>query len=540
MTFLGSGDVRELETELQNIQTTFNKASSLGRHDYRKSELELELLDDLEQRLDDLVKLTELRLQAQSLAASEDDRLDIIKAHEVLDQVVLPLHLQGYRFDYDSESYQKIQDWEGHTCRRSGRRTPKQYVLLLVRDHNTMPEDIFRGRSPRSIYKIRLYTGLSHPNIATIIGVTKGPWLNGIVSTSALLPYEKFLHSVNDPSALARCFRDLLSVQSFFRGRRDVYPLELRMDPTGRVVVTPTNDSRASCSLSLLLFSKGFDPVTKTLASVFNRGLKDFPWPAILDHMVQSRGSFTLLRLYQLADRANAFPMMACLHWLQPQPPPFTILPGEIGTYSGDDYRGDFKWATLSRHQVVKKETIMGYRHLNRWQMFRPPTPTITAGWLTYELPPDITSLSWMTSIPQVASLEWKDLVAHWAREYRTRPREVGLESLSLCMSLKFHIKVVQRNSSADSENIYYHCHPSALSDPTSYWGYLSTNKDPEAQCDNLERQGWEFQYDLICDKLDIADDWGYKYRKLLGESLSRIPGSFPGLLYSEDSESDE
>ncbi|KAG8789295.1 hypothetical protein FRC12_013689 [Ceratobasidium sp. 428] len=71
MTFLGSGDVRELETELQNIQTTFNEASSLGRRDYRKSELELELLDDIKQRLDDLVKLT----KAQILAASEDDRV---------------------------------------------------------------------------------------------------------------------------------------------------------------------------------------------------------------------------------------------------------------------------------------------------------------------------------------------------------------------------------------------------------------------------------------------------------------------------------
>ncbi|KAG8789294.1 hypothetical protein FRC12_013688 [Ceratobasidium sp. 428] len=256
--------------------------------------------------------------------------------------------------------------------------------------------------------------------------------------------------------------------------------------------------------------------------------------------MVQSRGSFTLLRLYQLADRANAFPRTSYLWWLQPQPPPFTILPGEIGTYSGNYYRGDLKWATLCRHQVAKKETIVGSWDLNRWQIFRPSTPTITAGWLTYEFPPDITSLSWMSSIPQVASLEWKDLVAHWAREYRTRPREVELESLSLCVKVHFSVNVVQRNSSVDYDKIYYHRHPSARSDPISYWGYLSTNNDPEAQCDNLERQGWEFEYHLSCDKLDIADDWGYKYRKLLGESLSGIPGSFPGLLYSGDSEFDE
>ncbi|KAG8723803.1 hypothetical protein FRC09_001705 [Ceratobasidium sp. 395] len=216
MTFLGSGDVRELETELQNIQTTFNEASSLGRHDYRKSELELELLDDLRQRLDDLVKLTELRLQVQSLATLEAGQLNVINTHEILDQVVLPLHLQGYWFDYNSESYQKIQDWEGHTCRRSGRVGATHVTYVTYSSTNTADAEA------RVRQELKWMSQHLHPNIATIIGVTKGPWLNGIVSTSALLPYEEFLHSVNDPSALARCFRDLLSVQSFFRGRRDV------------------------------------------------------------------------------------------------------------------------------------------------------------------------------------------------------------------------------------------------------------------------------------------------------------------------------
>ncbi|KAG8724045.1 hypothetical protein FRC09_000646 [Ceratobasidium sp. 395] len=73
MTFLGLEDVRELKSELQNIQATFNKAFSSNRRDYRKAELQLERLDDLGQRLDYLVELTKVRVHANAYIPSEVD-----------------------------------------------------------------------------------------------------------------------------------------------------------------------------------------------------------------------------------------------------------------------------------------------------------------------------------------------------------------------------------------------------------------------------------------------------------------------------------
>ncbi|KAG9122918.1 hypothetical protein FRC07_000503 [Ceratobasidium sp. 392] len=214
-------------------------------------------------------------------------------------------------------------------------------------------------------------------------------------------------------------------------------------------------------------------------------------------------------------------------YWSDTKPPPFSIVPGKVGIYQAAPNQ---EWSTLqpNNHGWNGKPTPTIYA------VSREGPTLLTAeilrfdNWLTYKLPPKFEVVALYFEDSPVDPVEWQDFVAHWAHARKLLPGGGMLESTSRCSEVTFQHRLKKPPGWCDNDQIYYHRCPTTGSDPRNFWGYFSTNKNPDARTDDLENQGWELKYGLYVSYHRIADDWGYMYRKLLKESLDTMPGSFP------------
>ncbi|KAG9118489.1 hypothetical protein FRC07_006969 [Ceratobasidium sp. 392] len=442
MTQLEAEDIEELTTELRSIQGAFNEVYHQRRGSYCKAQLELEGLDEIGRRLKFLVKLTKMRMQVNETAALEYEGFDMIKVHEIIDQVALPPYPPRSswleKLGHISISPEAGAGSSNVLIRRHAGRVGTTRVIYVTYSSATTRQAEKRAREELSWMSNCPYD----TNIAKIFGVTKGPLLNGIVLTSALLSCEDFFHSVNDPAAWAKCFRELLSVQSYFNSSRGIYPLDVGVDPSGSVTVTPTNDSFAGRYLPHFLPYKKFpDPVTKTLSLAFVYPPKDFPWSAVLNQLVHAYGSFTLLKIYRVADNANAFPIPTILHWCESQVPPYTIDAGEVGVYSEEPRSSATGWIPIGHHRVARYQgPIIFCRKDKRSGTPHPAAVANINGWITYELSHCLGLLAWVSDTPLDSSLGWKEFVTHWTTRSKSPPYGAKLEALSLFPVLQAHI----------------------------------------------------------------------------------------------------
>ncbi|KAG8719298.1 hypothetical protein FRC08_003182 [Ceratobasidium sp. 394] len=114
MVQLDPDSVQELKRDLEGIQTVFGEASSPGRLDFGKAKHNLQALEDLEQQVDTLIKFTELVLTQQ------DDKLEAIEAHEIMDQKILPPVTRTQWWECQQPLITAEQESVA-TCYRSGR-----------------------------------------------------------------------------------------------------------------------------------------------------------------------------------------------------------------------------------------------------------------------------------------------------------------------------------------------------------------------------------------------------------------------------------
>ncbi|KAG8721210.1 hypothetical protein FRC09_008260 [Ceratobasidium sp. 395] len=234
-----------------------------------------------------------------------------------------------------------------------------------------------------------------------------------------------------------------------------------------------------------------------------------------------------MLTLYRTLHEMQVPPLSTSDGWARcTSPPPFTDLPGQVGVYQ-ESWPGE--WLSLcSDISITDLPTLYFSEDGGSERVIVTPLIVEPDGWLTYELPSGFVSIvSWESRLP-FNPVVWQDIVEQWTRRPGPLSEQVELESISLCYYVDFWIDVKRETDLLDHDHVYYHRCPVACTDPRSFWGYLSTNKDPQAWNDNLENMGWKLRYGVEMHMWKLVDDWGYKYRKLLAESLRSMPGSFP------------
>ncbi|KAG8686458.1 hypothetical protein FRC08_012500, partial [Ceratobasidium sp. 394] len=244
MVQLDPDSVQELKRDLEGVQTAFGKASSPGRLDLGRAKRNLQALEDLEQQVDALVKFTEIKLNLQLALTQQDDKLKAIDAHAIQDQKILPPVTRPWWCKYQQPLITAKQE-SVTTCYRSGHvgRLPVVYV--------TYSSTSAIGTEKYIRQELDIYSQCLHPNVATVMGVTRGSRLNGVVFTSAALPVEEFLGRVSSLAILGRCLQEFEASSEYFRTIQEgrSYPGAAHVQPDGRVIIIPTNNFKEQITL---------------------------------------------------------------------------------------------------------------------------------------------------------------------------------------------------------------------------------------------------------------------------------------------------
>ncbi|KAG8699879.1 hypothetical protein FRC08_005061 [Ceratobasidium sp. 394] len=201
MTQLDPDGVERLKRDLADIKIAFEEACSPGRVSFGRVKPNLEAVEDLERQIDTLIKLTELQL----VLAQRDDTLKTIEEYKIDDQKIVPRTPIPWWYRQKPIRPQSVT-----TCYRLGRVGKLPVVYVTYSSTNTTHTD------KRIRQVLDLYSQCLHPNVAIVAGVTRGPRLNGVVFTSATLPYEEFLRQVSSPAVLARCVREFEASSTYF------------------------------------------------------------------------------------------------------------------------------------------------------------------------------------------------------------------------------------------------------------------------------------------------------------------------------------
>ncbi|KAG8723451.1 hypothetical protein FRC09_003297 [Ceratobasidium sp. 395] len=127
MPRLRQQDVHDFTTEFRAIQALFDDASCQGHRSYRKAAVKLEMLEELDRRLDNVADLIKMRMQLRDLVTSEDSRLKEVNAHDIVDQKIIAHPSQRW-LDWGIESSEE--QLVVQTSKRSGRigNMPVMYV----------------------------------------------------------------------------------------------------------------------------------------------------------------------------------------------------------------------------------------------------------------------------------------------------------------------------------------------------------------------------------------------------------------------------
>ncbi|KAG8771416.1 hypothetical protein FRC12_003633 [Ceratobasidium sp. 428] len=563
-----------LTTNTSNLDEIKNLLTELAvprRHSFGKSKRKLQALEDLEHRISALIKTTKLELKALKLEMQAEAELSVINPHEIHDRVNIDSHWRWrqHRRKMGLEAHERGERKAVTTCNLSGR-IGRMSVIYRTYDGDNESEVARRVRRD-----LRLYTRLKtdpciSSRIGTVMGVTKGVRLNGIVLLSATLPPIEFAHKVTSPRVFAKFMReiDAYTVQQALeqcdRGFRIpdsaeyLYVEDVHVDIDGHVTLTVAPYRGAVFpydSRTWIYYHRDFYPSYHLALEVLTAG-GSFEHPTkprtkFLEDLSNRKSCFSELQVLQLADEAGVLPYRTNLRWSNGDGlPPFTVLPNELGAYckrSADDGLAISEWMLLD-------QTLVGHNHstehisgtCNWVSGTRPLEPTATTGedgWYTYEQSfsnlgghgPGLTLQHYQHT--PLSSFDWKTTVDKWAPKIKSSHRAIRIDSLALCRRIFFTVSITRSKTLPDSGKLYYHRRPSARSDPASFWGYLSTNPDPLALEDNVRSKGWVLEYELLLDVHRITDDWGYRYRQRLDKSLRSMPGSFP---LTEDAQGDE
>ncbi|KAG8769022.1 hypothetical protein FRC12_005216 [Ceratobasidium sp. 428] len=163
-------------SDFQAIRTLFDDTSPLGHKPYQGADVQLEILEELDRRLEVVDNLVKMRLQLGDYIASNNSRLNEVDAHSIVDQQLIPL--RSLRWPDQMAESLEVQPLV-RISHRSGRigNMPISYVTYSCAQAPGEAEARVRE-------ELQWMSRFIHPNVATIVGVTRGPWLNGIVYSS--------------------------------------------------------------------------------------------------------------------------------------------------------------------------------------------------------------------------------------------------------------------------------------------------------------------------------------------------------------------
>ncbi|KAG9103454.1 hypothetical protein FRC06_010651 [Ceratobasidium sp. 370] len=514
------------------------------------------MLDHITCKIDGIMEATSLRIQLRRAEARPNpiDNFLVVGAYEITGQTVL------YKGTHRCESalqrvarFGRLGDSEcGSPTTSITRRGWLGKVPVTYKTYSSRSGD---AATKVAEEELKYLSRCLHPNVATVIGVTKGySGPNGYVVTAGGMLIRQFASNVDSGATFVKCIRgilevvdlDLMNALGVTCTRPWMHNFHVTVQPDGHPIVFPILDNEEDTSNSVDLYRnlifEAFDTPTNPAAQLaadacsgsyrvrsISQVHKFLDSLAALDWK-----TFTPLEVARLAAACEMAPAES-LHALDGYSGsmfPFFLNDRGI-EYGGDCDSLGIQWDPAEGQCAP---TIMMHRaDGNGNSITKMPRVNAAEG------------AQWV-SVPLVNS-QWNGV--YWgyldrnpifykqASQARMALRKRGLKPNDVSYCHRMAYQLIFESTGGVSESLYLHRNLSSWSDPHGFWDFLSTSADPRSDTARLKRKDQVVDYTIIAKIIRLTDMWDYKYKQMMKLSLASVPGSYPSSR-AEDSTDNE
>ncbi|QRV98458.1 hypothetical protein RhiJN_26477 [Ceratobasidium sp. AG-Ba] len=501
----------DISKEILDIERDIDTALASKPSTFRRADYVLEALDRLEKRAESVVNLIQAKLQVRtSIMANYRqagdihpsismwfltlDQLGVVEAHEITDQVIVPFERHIWYSKYAIESRETVLRGNVTESRRIGRVNGVPVVYTRY--------SAARASDAEKLAKARLdwHRRCLHLNVASILGVTTGTRLDGVILATGDLTLEEFWRRVDSPRAVAECIKGILTIPSWVLlepddryGRHRLLYMEMaQVDMNGHITSTLTDNPEHQQFLYPPNYWRAgakYEWVSLALSictdATYGGG---YGWVSnFLDGMARLTPGPTELNTLRLAATTGALPAYKNIWWLEEYSPPVAILSGDVSFIVFMEGQSQSEWL-LEPLRLTPEATSSG------------------SNWTTQALPYSPRTMAFIVIDDKTdyQRLSWKARAQFWEQTLSGVPTP-NLESLSVCTGISYSIHIRSKGEAIDAiphpsrrvTALYHHRRPLARSNPRDYWGYLSFSSNPEDRDSDLERNGWILKHDM-------------------------------------------
>ncbi|KAG8790570.1 hypothetical protein FRC12_011536 [Ceratobasidium sp. 428] len=197
-------DISNVSRKFHELKDSLaEKSKPRPRSGMRSTERKQRLLDNLNREIDRIVEMTLLRLALAQARSSEHNLIDnfqVISAHEITDQI--PVYHTMYPDPLVLSS--KKNSWPLPSNRPvivSSRQARLGRASVIYKTFRSPSDSGVAAKAAEA--ELKHISRCLHPNVASVIGVTKGyDGLNGYVVTANGMPLDQFFFRVDSGAAL--------------------------------------------------------------------------------------------------------------------------------------------------------------------------------------------------------------------------------------------------------------------------------------------------------------------------------------------------
>ncbi|QRV98457.1 hypothetical protein RhiJN_26476 [Ceratobasidium sp. AG-Ba] len=519
--------VHDISMEILDIERDIDTALTSKPWTFRRADHVLDALDHLEQRANSVVALVQMKLQLRSSITADYKQLEVVKSHEITDQVIVPFERLVRYPRYMVEHRETLSRGNVAESRRFGlvNGAPVIYIRYSAA----------RASDAEKLAKARIdwHRRCLHLNVASVLGVTTGTRLDGVILATGGLTLKEFWRRADSPRAVAECIKGILTIPSGvslepgdrYRRRAWLYMEMAHVDMNGHITFTLTDNQEHQEFLSPLEYiytGTKYEWVNLALITCSNAKYGD-GYDSVsnfLNGMARLTASLTELSTLRLVETTGV-PAPHKQAWCtQRSAPPVAVLPGDVGRFNHDfELKADIM-------DMVELSSFSGGSK-TEWLLepsrLRPAATSFGSDWTTQVLPcsPSAASFEVFHDEMDYRQLSWKARAQFWEQTLRVVSKS-NLESLGVCTHILYRIRIIHKGGAIITMRypfhrvtmLYHHRRPLARSNPRDYWGYLSFSSNPEDRDSDLERNGWILQHKV--------------YRRMLKRGMDKMPGGFP------------
>ncbi|QRV94690.1 hypothetical protein RhiJN_22708 [Ceratobasidium sp. AG-Ba] len=510
-----------MTSNLYEIYETFQKDSrAKWKSGVLNAERRHSMIRDLNHKIDNLVEASKLDAVHQLLSIQQTqsrrhniDNFPTIAPYEMTDQIDLQT-IERDESHFTNPLYPKYDD----SVVVGARRGKHKNLQVVLKTYTSRSDGNAAAKAAE--WDLKFFSSSLHPNIANVVGVTKGYYgMNGY-AVACGIPLTDYWPKVRDGVAFAKILRGLEAADSFtgYAAR-----LHITVDDGGNVIVVPDWElvDPEDDLPALWHFSKWRDrilpnPIADMAADIYyhNEGTRD----KFIDAVgVLDQYGFSELGVARIAAELRMISCARIITW-SGQAPSTIIRTGDIGSID--------QWDS----------EVMGW---NRLLNDGRSSDTFYYSWDPYWRNPGVTHGDWIStrlSSTPPAKITWRPLAMETREDVHAmserardalRDRSIDVAKACYCDHIWCSAQIDRGEQTVASDGaLYFHCNPSKASDPRSYWGFLSTSSNPEEV--TALATGYSIQFRIFITILCFSDLWEHKYSEMVNSGLDAIPGGYP------------